>query len=168
MKVYVVAVPWQDQRAALQGVVGAATTHGWDLSVASDLMEVPTWARHNYRKYDPTAPLPPCTLLVWLAPSPLPPSATKVPWVITTDELPKARWTGVPSLAQWQLLEGGWGGNALRVSAPVQFFQALADGRGGWPEGTWTGPVLPGRMCPEAWWSPGGWRGCGVLGVERL
>ena len=170
MKVYVVAMPWQDQRTALQAVVGAAAAHGWELTVASDLVVVPLWARHNYRAYVPSDPLPPCSLLVWLAPTPVPPSAVGVPWVVTTSELPKARWVGVPAAAQGRRQDDdGWPGNVLRVSAPDRFFQGLAEGQGAWPEGgSWTGAVLPGRLCPEAWWSAGGWRVLGVLGVERL
>lgn len=166
MKVYVVATPWQDQRAALQAVVGAATAHGWDLSVASDLVTAPAWARHTYHMYDPAAPLPPCALLVWLTPAPVP--ATPA-WVVTSqDSYPRARWAGTPTAAQWHRTEAVGAGHVLHVPAPAPFFNALAEGRGAWPEGQWTGPVLPGRLCPVGWWSPGGWRVLGVQGVERL
>ena len=165
MKVYVVATPWQDQRAALQAVVVAATVHGWDLTVSSDLVVAPAWARHNYHRYDPSAPLPPCALLVWLTPAPVP---TTTAWVVTShNTYPRARWVGTPSAAQWHRTEAVGTGHVLHAHDPVAFFQALAEGQGAWPEGAWTGPVLPGRLCPEGWWSPGGWRVLGTHGVER-
>ena len=166
MKVYVVAMPWQDQRATLQAVVVAATVHGWDLTVSSDLVVAPAWARYNYHMYVPTEPLPQCTLLVWLTPLPVPITSA---WVITThDGYARARWVGTPSVAHWHRTEDAGSGYVLHVPNPAPFFQALAEGRGDWPEGTWTGPTLPGRLCPVEWWSPGGWRVLGTHGVERI
>lgn len=164
MKALVIAVPWQDHRTVLQAVVETATVHNWDLSVQSDLVAVPLWARKNYAKYDPDAPLPPCALLIWLSTAPLP----EAPWALTVGPLPTARWSGVPTRALWSRTDGEWKGHVLSLSDPVAFFQALAKGSGAWPDGGWTGPVLPGRLCPEAWWSRGGWKARGVLGVEQL
>lgn len=165
MKVCVVAVPWQDYRSPLQAVVEVATAQAWDLTVLSDLAVAPTWARRNYRKYDPSEPLPPCSLLIWLHKDPVPPA----PWVITTETLAvRSRWTGTPRSAHWERTLGAWTGHVLSVAHPDAFFQALRDGQGAWPEGTWTGPTLPGRLCPVDWWSRGGWKVHGLLGIERV
>jgi len=164
MKALVVAVPWQDHRDVLQAVVETATVHAWSLTVQSDLVAVPLWARRDYTKYDPETPLPPCDLLIWLSQDPLP----MAPWALTVAPLPTARWLGEPGRALWTRTDGGWKGHVLSPDDPVAFFQALAKGCGAWPEGTWTGPVLPGRLCPVGWWSRGGWKARGVLGVEQL
>jgi len=164
MKALVVAVPWQNHRDVLHAVVETATVHGWDLTVQSDLVAVPVWARKNYAKYDPAAPLPSCGLLIWLSQDPLP----EVPWALTVGPVPTSRWSGTPARALWSRTDGRWRGHVLSPDDPVAFFQALAKGHGGWPAGTWTGPVLPGRLCTVGWWSRGGWKVRGVLGVEHV
>lgn len=163
MKVLVISMPWQDQRSALQAVVETATAHGWDLTVQSDLVAVPLWARRNYAMYDPAVPLPPTDLLIWLSTDPLP----EAPWVVTVGSPPTSTWVGKPAHASWARTDGPWRGHVFSPTDPVAFFQALTKGRGVWPEGAWTGPVLPGRLCPVGWWSRGGWNVRGVLGVER-
>jgi hypothetical protein len=147
----------------LQTVVETATTHAWDLTVQSDLVAVPLWARKNYAKHDPDVPIPPCDLLIWLSHTPLP----EVPWALTVGPLPSARWTGEPARARWNRTDGGWKGHVLAPTDVMAFFQTLAKGCGTWPAGTWTGPVLPGRLCPVWWWSRGEWKARGVLGVEK-
>lgn len=168
MKVGVVAFPWQDVRPALQAVVVAAEAHRWVLSVSTDLPEVPGWARHRYRPYDPAAPLDAYDVVVWLAPVPCPP--VRAAWVITTHpDIPASRWTGQPARGGWMLTEGTSMQQVLWVPDAAKAFQAWAAGGAAWPEGSaWTGPVLPGRLCPVAWWSDGVWQPRGVVGVERL
>lgn len=164
MKVLVVAVPWQDHRTVLQAVVETANVHAWSLTVQSDLVAVPLWARRDYAKYDPAAPLPSCDLIIWLSSDPIP----VAPWVVSVGHPPSSRWSGIPTRALWKRTDGGWNGNVLVPTDLAAFFHALAQGTGTWPDGTWTGPVLPGRLCPLGWWSRGTWRARGILGVEFI
>lgn len=162
MKVGVVAVPWEAHRNTLFAVCGWARTWGHTLTVRTDLEQVPTWARYAYARW-PT-PLPEVDLVVWLADG-TPPSA---PWVLLDGSaaLPAARWAGVPEQGTWERTDGTWQGHVLAVDGLEAWMQQLCAGRAAWPSARWAGPVLPGRVCPAAWWSPAiHVRPAGVLGV---
>jgi hypothetical protein len=164
MKVWVVAMPWQDARLALQAVVSAAKSHNWELTISTNLVEVPSWARYNYFKYDSEKKVD-CSLFIWLSNDPLP--SVDAPWVITSAPIETwGRWKGEPLYHRWEYVGGESEQHIFSLDVPAKAFQEWAEGRGAWPAGRWTGPSLPGRQCPLAWWSSGVWKPRGRLGFE--
>jgi len=152
MKIGVVAVPWEAHRNALFSVCAWARTWKHELSVRTDLVNVPAWARSDYARWP--EPLPAVDVLVWMAPGTPPPA----PWVLLEGtEVPpdlQSRWSGRPSEGSWERTDGTAPGSVLVVEDLEAWMHQLSNGRAAWPPGHWSGPVLPGRTCPSGWWSP--------------